>query len=198
MNGKNCLIVSLSTILVSTLALASTTGGGNLYSPNYGWAGQGTYDPWLDVNDDGKIDVNDSIAVWQAYGTTGNPTKIVRIQRDFIETCYNITIPPNYVIIGFMPLMNVLNYSQITVALRAEGPGVAGQYITVSIAFKLAGAWLSFIKSVNVEVKVPDPIFPCTWYYSQTGPVCGSIIGVSYTNPQSYTVNLYIGIYLTS
>jgi hypothetical protein len=33
----------------------------------------GTYDPWLDINDDGKIDIKDLATTAKAYGTTGTP-----------------------------------------------------------------------------------------------------------------------------
>jgi len=39
----------------------------------------GTYDPWLDYNEDGKIDVNELNPLGQAYGTTGDPTKNVNV-----------------------------------------------------------------------------------------------------------------------
>jgi len=39
----------------------------------------GTYDPWLDSNDDGKIDLKDYFAVGKAYGTSGDPTKNVTV-----------------------------------------------------------------------------------------------------------------------
>jgi hypothetical protein len=39
----------------------------------------GTYDPWLDSNDDGKIDLKDYFAVGKAYGTSGDPTKNVNV-----------------------------------------------------------------------------------------------------------------------
>jgi hypothetical protein len=34
----------------------------------------GTYDPWLDSNGDGKIDLKDVFATNKAYGTSGDPT----------------------------------------------------------------------------------------------------------------------------
>jgi len=38
-----------------------------------------TYDPWLDVNDDGKINLVDTFTTDLAYGTTGDPTKNVNV-----------------------------------------------------------------------------------------------------------------------
>jgi len=38
-----------------------------------------TYNPWLDVNDDGKINLIDTFSTDLAYGTTGDPTKPVTV-----------------------------------------------------------------------------------------------------------------------
>lgn len=47
----------------------------------------GTYDPWLDINDDGKIDLKDYYTVGKAYGTYGNPAKNVIMTRSYY-CCY--------------------------------------------------------------------------------------------------------------
>jgi len=39
----------------------------------------GTYDPWMDLNDDGKITAPDIAAPCAAYGSTGDPTKNVNV-----------------------------------------------------------------------------------------------------------------------
>lgn len=39
----------------------------------------GEYDPWLDINDDGKIDIKDIAASARAFGTLGDPTKNVTV-----------------------------------------------------------------------------------------------------------------------
>ncbi len=39
----------------------------------------GTYDPWADINGDGKIDIWDLAYSAKAYGTTGDPTKNVTV-----------------------------------------------------------------------------------------------------------------------
>ncbi len=36
-------------------------------------SGVGDYDPWLDTNDDGKIDMKDIAAAARAFGTSGTP-----------------------------------------------------------------------------------------------------------------------------
>jgi hypothetical protein len=170
LTGKNCLIVSLSTILVSTLVLASTTGGGNLYSPNYGWAGQGTYDPWLDVNDDGKIDVNDSIAVWQAYGTTGNPTKpVVVTGYDWKTFYYEIEVPPlSY---GLLDIPTA-GYSAVTLGLSAYGsnPHTTDKYLTVSTSFKIENQY-QYIEGLSLKIPWGLPIYIVRDVYVEPGYV---------------------------
>jgi len=37
------------------------------------------YDPWLDYNDDGRISLQDLVALAQTYGTTGDPTRNVNV-----------------------------------------------------------------------------------------------------------------------
>lgn len=39
----------------------------------------GSYDPWLDYNDDGMIDAHDVHPLGQAYGSSGDPTKNVNV-----------------------------------------------------------------------------------------------------------------------
>jgi len=39
----------------------------------------GTYDPWVDTNEDGKIDGKDIAAAAKAFGTLGDPTKNVNV-----------------------------------------------------------------------------------------------------------------------
>jgi hypothetical protein len=39
----------------------------------------GTYDPWLDYNEDGIIDLKDVYPMHQAYSTLGDPTKNVNV-----------------------------------------------------------------------------------------------------------------------
>ena len=39
----------------------------------------GEYDPWIDINEDGIIDVNDLASMGQTYGTSGDPTKNVNV-----------------------------------------------------------------------------------------------------------------------
>lgn len=38
-----------------------------------------TYDPWADLNGDGRIDIMDVVGLTGIYGTTGNPARNVNV-----------------------------------------------------------------------------------------------------------------------
>lgn len=55
----------------------------------------GDYDPWLDFNDDGKIDIRDIASAAIAYGTYGDPTKTVQIgshASQLIKAAVGVTV----------------------------------------------------------------------------------------------------------
>jgi hypothetical protein len=52
----------------------------------------GQYDPWLDVNDDGKIDGKDITPSARAFGTFGDPTKNVVTTANSSQNTYYTTI----------------------------------------------------------------------------------------------------------
>jgi len=48
----------------------------------------GEYDPWLDYNDDGVINIQDLFAMGKAFGTSGDPTKNVNV-TNWETDCYH-------------------------------------------------------------------------------------------------------------
>jgi len=48
-------------------------------TPRSGQQNNASYDPWLDYNEDGKIDVNELYRLGEAYGTLGDATRNVTI-----------------------------------------------------------------------------------------------------------------------
>ncbi len=63
MNKKNFAIVYLISIVLSMLTL----------TPISSQQAPGEYDPWFDINDDGKIDIKDVASVAVKYGSEGTP-----------------------------------------------------------------------------------------------------------------------------
>lgn len=45
----------------------------------------GTYDPWMDYNEDGIIDINELYPIGQSYGSTGDPTRNVMTKHSCYE-----------------------------------------------------------------------------------------------------------------
>lgn len=62
MNGKKLLVATLFAAVLLTMTFIPTSSQQT-----------GTYDPWLDINDDGKIDIRDLATMAKAYGTLGTP-----------------------------------------------------------------------------------------------------------------------------
>lgn len=68
--------IILATVLVTSLffvGIGVNTSGDEIV------AGAGEYDPWLDTNDDGVINIIDIAATARAFGTSGDPTKNVNV-----------------------------------------------------------------------------------------------------------------------
>jgi len=71
--------VLLGSLFINNVILAQTSGS--------------EYDPWLDHNEDGIIDVNDLSLLGQAYGSSGDPTKNVTTTLAYRIGYYNDTSP---------------------------------------------------------------------------------------------------------
>jgi hypothetical protein len=81
MNGKQLLVVMLSVVILLTLAFAPIS-----------TEQSGSYDPWLDYNDDGVIDVNDLSALAYAYGYSGDTTKNVNVTNWPVDADGNLMV----------------------------------------------------------------------------------------------------------
>jgi hypothetical protein len=69
MNGKRLVIATLFPLVFLTL----------VFIPLAHQQSVGAYDPWLDNNGDGKVDASDLLALAQAYGSSGDPTRNVNV-----------------------------------------------------------------------------------------------------------------------
>lgn len=71
MNGKQFGVSMLFAIILLTVTTA----------PRSGQQDSASYDPWLDYNEDGKIDVNELYQLGEAYGSAGDSARNVTIAR---------------------------------------------------------------------------------------------------------------------
>jgi len=72
--------------MVVALGIVSVFLGGFFFSNALLAQGSGEYDPWLDYNEDGIVDVNDLHPLGQAYGSSGDPTKNVNVTNWPVST----------------------------------------------------------------------------------------------------------------
>jgi len=79
------------------------------------------YDPWLDVDDDGRISGMDITLVCRAFGTAGDPTKTVRVVHSTYNTVFNATVSENVTSYWF----NLTGYARVTVAIMINGTATA-------------------------------------------------------------------------
>jgi hypothetical protein len=113
--------LGMATLLALILLTVAST-------PWSGQQGDDSYDPWLDYDDDGVIDVNELHRIAEAYGSSGEPTRNVTIFRHV--TSYvrlggtsNISIPAQSIWLSEMVLID--GYAKVTVLVRKpEGSNV--------------------------------------------------------------------------
>jgi hypothetical protein len=96
------------------------------------------YDPWADINDDGKIDIKDIAYSSRLFGTLGDPTKNVNITHwepayKVLHFVANLTWGPNYLgdkwVPDFFYPVFVGGYSRMFVYMKPKYPyGTVGTY----------------------------------------------------------------------
>lgn len=114
MNKKDLIIVALATFcLTATLFMMI---------PTRSETPVGTYDPWVDVNEDGKINVLDSIVQGNHFFTSGDSTKNVTVKDDtFSWSSGTIVIPIHTA--WWSPMIDSSDYTQLTLRVKTNGTG---------------------------------------------------------------------------
>jgi hypothetical protein len=177
------------------------------------------YDPWADINDDGKIDIKDIGYACRLFGTMGDPTKPVIISE------YTWKLISQWIIIpaGTGGCINITTagYRQITIYLCARTvvvhtlclncpptPCPSMGNITVVTAF-LADQKLTWMR----EYCLATVWMVGGWYTSakdflprgywaraeavDTHPILAPTFCIAYYNQNNYNVTLRIEAYLT-
>jgi len=176
MRERYFIIGCLIGVLIAPLLYAPLSGSEKLYSLQYGETGTGEYDPWLDINDDGKINVEDSIAIWQAYGTTGDPMKPVVVNHNYKLFSYEVDIPPfSYGVID----VPTAGFSTVTLGLTASGfnPYTETKYLSLSVNYRLQEKYLPVaslslsIPPMQIELITEDIYAPYVSFNASEIPV---------------------------
>jgi len=201
LNLKNYFVAVILTGLI--LALAFNHLAGSQTSPS------AQYDPWADLNDDGKISMDEIVRMCELFGTTGDPTKNVTVSGyGFKVLSYNINITAHT---GGCINIPVSGYRQITlhfnpifsVILWPYGIRIdRGDNVSVALAFSVGGTFeklTTFNTNITVSTNPSQP----QWYIgtpsliSFTYNIKGEEFLIGYYNPTTNTQRLKISVYLT-
>jgi hypothetical protein len=101
-------------------------------------ASAGTYDPWLDYNEDGFIGIDDIFSTASNFGAEGDPTRNVTVTNWPTKRTLNASLADNLVIEGYPYYLeaNVEGYSKVTLVMRME---TSSGSLAVRIYLKIGG-----------------------------------------------------------
>ncbi len=125
----------------------------------------GTYDPWLDYNGDGIIDVNDLQPLSQAYGTSGDPTRNVTIAQHvtkLVRAAVSVYVPPSTE--WDSGLVSIDGYSKITVLisimpygsnqLTLNASDYAGTMWRIELLTNIGNYWVKTYDVMNQQIQI--------------------------------------------
>jgi hypothetical protein len=171
------------------------------------------YDPWADINDDGKIDAKDIGYTCRLFGKAGDPTKNVSVSGyGFKVLSYDINITANT---GGCINILVSGYRQITLHFNPIRSWIVailgwpyeirynqGDNVSVALAFSVGGTFEK-LTTFNTNITVSTNPYKPEWYIdtpsliSFTYNVKGEEFLIGYYNPTTKTQRLKMSVYLT-
>jgi len=172
---KDLIIVALATFcLTATLFMVVLTRSAD--DPNW--------DPWVDIKEDGTVDIYDAITLANAYGTSGDTTKSVTIAGHANKLAYSIE---NHTIISAdiwqTPYLLVDGYSKIVVSIKCAATD--GEYLATC---RHRGASYSYIMD-SVSAPLPHT-------FIKVYDVPNQEVSFTYLNMELYSVQLWADVYL--
>jgi len=174
---KDLIIVALATFcLTATLFMIRTS-----------WSGS-DWDPWVDIKEDGTVDIYDAISLANAYGTSGDTTKNVTVTNWPVKRTLNASLADNWVIDGSQAWYleaDVEGYSKATLVLKIE---TSTGMTDVAVYFIIGGVW-------TTPVYTNHALTGGTHFLLQNYEVIGPTIEIEFS--PSGTVRVWVGIYAT-
>jgi hypothetical protein len=192
---KDLVIVVLATFcLTLTLFVAMPTRSSTASSSGY--------DPWIDINDDGWINAKDAVILGGTFGSSGDPTRNVIVERyNWSQNSYDIMVNP-----GEEGNISVITggYKQITLGFRfsAMMPPPMGN-ISIAAGFLMGGTLTQlhvYVDRFNATPGWVGPELPVLPEYPvvKTYDVRGDTLTIAYYNPNLVSYRLLIEYYMTS
>jgi len=217
LNWKSFLAATMLTALMLSLAFIPLSGSQTTFQ----------YDPWADINDDGKIDAKDIGYTCRLFGTTGDPTKNVIINHNHTSVSYVVYIPTetgghiNITTAGYRQITLYLYVPSVSINIPILGSYSFDTNISIATGFLIenmcqcAGEYIiKFTVYVNTPpAQIPPPIIASAKNYlpgyspkmALTYDVRGPVFSVSWWNPNKkilsiygYSVTLIVEAYLTT
>ncbi len=154
------------------------------HAPLSGQQSDGRYDPWLDYDEDGDIDVNELRQLGEAYGSTGNPTKNVTVADHATEYIRvgggNISVQPytNWL----SDIIPTDGYAKVTILVFLSP--ASNRLLNIFAIGNEGYSW--FVETVD----------PNGDSWVKTYDVMGSGIQIRIDNPNPSLVRAEVGFYL--
>jgi len=151
----------------------------------------GEYDPWLDYNDDGRINMRDIGATCDAFSTLGDPTKNVTIMHNTYEWLEDFNFSGHTY---HYYRKATKGYRQITLYIFLKGPYPDAELEISGVTFWIEGS--DFAPHMDeLYVNLSAPTHGSVW---KTYDVIGSEFGFGLLNPTDDFVWGRIAIYMTT
>jgi hypothetical protein len=177
------LLLAIATTCLVTMFLITTV---PIFSQT---AGQ--YNPFLDVNHDGKIDIRDIALEAKAFGTAGDPTENVIVTLNTSEVMEGPITIPNQTTVEY--LYNLTGFRQVSISINnpisnnVSADVAIGRWVgqqAYAMFNHISGGWIPL---------------PTSQFYSQTALVSGPqlIILLWNTSPQNATY-VYVDVFMTA
>jgi hypothetical protein len=142
------------------------------------------YDPWLDYNEDGVIDVKDLHPLGGSYGTTGDSIKNVTIAGHANKLAFTVATAIEPYSAYYTDWISVGGYSKVTICVYSE---TNKNYYRLDTRHDAGPIPYTVDNATNFKD-----------YLVRTYDVPNELIQVVYVNMDEVTAELYIDVYLVA
>ena len=171
MNWKNYLVAVLLCSMILALAFIHNSGSQTTFQ----------YDPWADMNDDGKIDIKDIAYSSRLFGTLGDPTKNVNVTNWPIdEQGYLKTVIKPKILKGAERIVLLENFlgkirfdayrwPEVYFAFIPKGELINITGVYCNIIYSSTGSWDGYQKFIDIGINYGWSRHYYFWPVSPTG-----------------------------
>jgi len=149
----------------------------------------GEYDPWLDYNDDGKVDMRDIGPVARAFGASGDLTKNVIVTNFPLDEEGNLKVKTIHRT-AFSEHHEVLSPQNQVLIIRNDTAGFKLIRVRMTSSDGSVNVWISHPNIVYEQYSVAeiDYILDITWNY----------VEIRVRNPLSIEFSVTVEIFMTT